>query len=317
MQTIAYRLTLLCAAFVVLFTSCEEDEFTKYEGQYVAFQSAAAALEESQTVATADGEAVITSNIYRVEIVRSSPDISEPLTVNIAVTSQYLDETPFSLPGEDASDQFVIGTDVASVTIPAGEYTAEFLVTTVNDVTPSGNKEVVMTITGVSDDSYNIGFGESNIRKSFTLDLIDDDCPIDLETDFAGEWEVKSFCAAPGSFNDGFCVNSQVGKRVTLAVDPSDVLGTTALLTGGIHAEPFPLKFVTCPQQVIFNGDYALTYNQNGSTAYIFPPDEPEIYGTGSYNPETGRISVVVTYGNAASGGVFDEFVIEYEKVQE
>lgn len=308
-----YSLWLL-ALSVLLITSCaEDDEFTKFTQKYVAFTATSAQLEESQSVVSADGEATQVGRLYTVELVRNSNGANEPLTVTLNITSQYLDETPFSLPGEDASDAFeVIGG--TSVTFEPGEYTKSITLQTINDVTPSGNKEVVIAIASVSDDSYNIGLGESNRRTELTVTLIDDDCPIDIPNNLAGKWTVTSFCAAPGSFNEGFCRGDQVGQEVELIADDSDPLGTTAIISGGIHADPMVLKFITCPGQVAINSNYTLAFTQNGAPALIGPTDEPAVYGTGSYSEESGKISVVVSYGNTASGLVFDEFIIEYEK---
>jgi hypothetical protein len=313
-----YSLSLIFALLVLVLSGCADD-FQRFEDKYVAFNSNTAVLNESQTVLTADGGATIANATHRVQVTRSAADVSQPLTVNIAVTSQYLEDSDFGSPGEDASDMFTLSREVSSLTIPAGAYTAEFLVISANDIIPSGDKEIVLEIVGVSDNSYNLGIGESNMRKKMVITLVDDDCPIDIDANLAGTWEVLSICGAPGSTNAGVCIGSQVGKQSTFTKDPSDPIGTTGIMTGGMHKDPFVIKFNTCPQTVGFSGAYELNFNQSGSAAFIRPlaATDPARFGTtGSYSESTKRISVFFRYSNAG-GSNFDVFIVTYQKVEE
>lgn len=289
----------------------EQDGFTKFEQSYVAFSSDAANIQESQTVIAADGQPITAGSTYTVELIRSSTDLSSPLTVTVAVNGVFTDSTGFALPGDDASSTFTITEDVTAVTIPAGKVSAQFQVAAKNDLEPSGNKQITLSIQSVSDPSYQIGLGAGENRRRAQLDLtvVDDDCPIDLAA-FEGEWEVTNFVGAPGAYNEGYQVQAAIGTTVTLTPDPSDPLGTTAFLTGGVHGDQnVVIKFITCQKSVFMEGRYTVA----GTSFEIKPTNEPETYGTGSYNEDSQKISLVVDLTNANNAN-YQEFVIEYQK---
>lgn len=294
--------------------SCEDvrDDFDKFEQNYVAFSAEAANIQESQTVMSADNQPVSANSTYEVTVIRSSTDLSAPLTVGLSVNGVFAESSDFALEGDDASETFSLTEEISSLTIPAGKVSAKFLVITRDDSAPSGDKVLSFNITSVSDPSYQIGIGESKMKSSLSLTIVDDDCPIDLAA-FEGEWEIVSFCGAPGARNEGFCRTNFAGVTVNLTADPSDPLGTTAIISGGIHTDDVVLKFVTCPKTVFIDAVYTLDFIQNGSTATIQPNGQPEVYGTGSYNEDSQRISIVFDYGNTG-GSNFGAFVVEYKK---
>lgn len=316
MKKIYNKYTFIMALFLSLgIMACEDEQdgFPKLDQSYVAFSSDAANISESQTVVAADGQPITAGSTYTVELIRSSTDLSSPLTITIVVNGVFVDSTDFSLPGDDASSTFNISEDVAAVTIPAGKVSAQFLIAAKNDLEPSGNKQIALSIQSVSDPSYQIGIGagENKRNKQLNLTVVDDDCPIDLIS-FEGDYEVTNFVGAPGASYDGLVLDylGLVGSTVTLAADPSDPLGTTAILSGGLHAEKdLVLKFNTCENAVYIDSRYPL---EPGGFE-IQPTNEPGKYGTGAYNEDSKKISLVVGLTNPNNTD-YDEFIIEYQK---
>jgi hypothetical protein len=316
-----FKIISLAIVAILLVASCAQTDFEKFTQKYVAFEGGSTSMGESIAISLADGSSQLANNSLEVTLFRSTTDFTEPLTVNVTATYTFLDDTDFTTAGEDASADFSVNVDLSAVTIPAGAVSTSFVLTAINDLAAKGTKEVVFTITGTSSD-FDLGQQESQIGRTLTVIVNDDDCPINLEADWEGTYEVTEFCAAPGSFNEGFCATGAAARAavialpITLTADPSDPLGQTAILSGGMHeTEPISISFITCPQQVVINGTYALDFEQNSAPAAIGPTDEPAVYGTGTYNPDNGTINLVVSYGNTASGLVFDEFIISYSKV--
>ena len=314
MKSILYK--IIPIVVLAAFFSCEETEFPVYDENYVAFSGTAGSVNESFTIVNADGSAVTGNNSFTVEVVRGGGSIDGSLTVGITATAAYTKDSDFASAGDDASGTISFNKDLSAIAFASGQVTSSFTVTTTEDLAAAGDISVSFEITSVSDNSYSIGQQESKIRSTYSLTVIDDDCPIDLANVWAGEYEVLSVCAAPGSFNDGFCENTSKWAglgNVTLTPDASDPLGLTAILSGGIHADDVTLFFQTCPMTVFIDAAYNLNITQ-GSQARILPPDEPETYGTGSYNEEALKFNIVVSYSNQG-GSNFDEFILEYEKV--
>lgn len=290
MKKLIYNSLALFMACAFLIACDEENGRVEYEGPfYVELNSTSASTSESS------------SGFVRIKANNVGPTLDTDIAVSYSFEgSTAVEGEDFEIVGDGTEGQIVI---------PAGKNTGEIVLQMIPNLAVDGDKVYNVTLTGNSA-GLNVGSGE--IGLSYALTIIDDDCPIDLAGDFAGEWEVTSFCAAPGSFNDGFCVSSQEGAIVTLAADASDPLGFTAILSGGIHADDMILDFQTCPGTVSISSSYTLAFNQNSAPATIGPTDEPEIYGTGTYTES--KITVVGTYGNV-DGANFDEFIIEYGKL--
>lgn len=260
-----------------------------------------------------DGEVLASSNVINVTFERSGADASQAVTVGFSATAIFASTSDFQNEGDDAMATLTFSNE-NTIVIPAGAYTETLTIAVADDLLSAGDRSVTIEITSVPD-NYQIGFPSAvDPRSQLVVTIQDDDCPIDLVGDYEGDWEVVSFCAAPGSFNDGFCVSSIVGDVVTLTADTSDPTGTTAILSGGPHAEDFVVLFQTCPQTVRIDATYLLTFNQNDFQATLGPADEPDVYGTGTYNPDNFVIRVVGVYGNVNGAG-FDEFIMEYKKL--
>lgn len=315
MKIFSNKNLVFALVLLLTFSACKEEDFTTYEQRYVAFDAASASLVESSAVLSADGVATAGNNEVILTILRSTTDFSSPLTVGVTATATFNEDSDFFSAGDDASAKIVPTVDLSSITIPAGAVSTSFSVGLVEDLQPAGDVSVVFAITSVSDNSFDIG-QQGGIRGSFSLTIVDDDCPIDIPGLWAGEYEVLSVCAAPGAFNDGFCENTAKWAglgNVTLTADASDPLGQSAILSGGLHADDVPISFQTCPMTVSFEGGYNLNIVQ-GSQARILPTDEPDVYGTGSFNEGSLSFNLVVSYTNQG-GSNFDEFIIEYKKV--
>ena len=325
MKNIKY-ISSIVLIFTFVLMSCEETElYPKYgdeSGQSsVAFVNSTADLSESRTTSYADGTSVTGGAVTTITLVRRSADISAPLTVGITFSATYTSDNDFVSEGEDASDALKVG-DLDGVTFAANESTTSFVVTTVDDVLPAGDVDVVFQIASVSDNKYQIGEQTGNSRDSIILTLVDDDCPIDVPGTWEGTYEVTDFPAAPGSFNEGFSVDPAVGLQVEVELDPSDPLGASVILkpseNNSLLVDEIPMSFVVCPETVLIGeGTYVMTFAQNGAPAALGRTDEPSVYGNGSFNPDGSSFTIVVSYGNTASGLVFDEFLLTLKRVDE
>jgi hypothetical protein len=309
---------LLVLLFSVALFSCEEDEYPKFDKKYVAFTSSVVSISEGAVSLDVDGSsASLINNTGTVTLIRSTTDYSQPLTVNLSVNSVYSDTSAFANGGDDATNEISFSKDVSTITFAAGEATSSFDITSTEDLESAGNIVVTIAITSVSDNSYSIGEASSAISAtSVVFTVVEDDCPIDLPTDWAGTYTVTAFDAAPGSFNEGFSVSSAVSLEAELVPD-GDPLGIKATLKaapGGFLADDMPITFNTCPETISFSGDYTLGFSQNSAPALMGPSDEPLVYGSSIFDPANKKITFVVGYGNTASGLVFDEFIVVLEK---
>jgi len=310
-----------------LFSSCEEAElypkFGEEDGQSsVSFVNASSNVNESRTISYADGTSVSGGANTEIQLVRRSSDISSELSVAVSFTATYVSDNDFVTAGEDASDAFKIVDDLSSIVFNANEATAAFTITTVDDVLPAGDVQIVFEITSVSDNKYQIGEQSGNSRSTTVLTLIDDDCPIDVPGTWEGVYEVREFPAAPGSFNEGFTVGAAAGLTVLVELDESDPLGASVILkpteSNSLLVDEMPMTFEVCPQTILIGPDaYTLAFNQNGAPASIGRTDEPATYGNGTFNPDGSTFTIVVSYGNTASGLVFDEFLLTLDRVEE
>jgi hypothetical protein len=89
------------------------------------------------------------------------------------------------------------------------------------------------------------------------LDIIDDDCFIDIDADWSGSYTVEEVFSAGG--NAGLTLASAFGETyaISLARDTSDPSGTSAIITNvpgnnTYFTEGEKLIFLTCDGQVAF-----------------------------------------------------------------
>lgn len=273
MRKIHNKYTFIMALFLSLgILACEDEQagFTKFDQSYVAFSDDAASISESQAVTTADGQSVTGGSTYTVELIRSSADLSNPVTVGISVTTVFTDSTDFTLPGDDASDQFIIE-DVSSVTIPAGEVSTSFLVVTKNDKSASGNKQVTLNIQDVSDPSYQVGIGagENRRRGELNLVVVDDDCPVNT-ADFEGAYSVTYTRTRDGrSFT----------ADAVIKADPTDDKRLIIEDYWGQSGSSIYVVLDPCPETV------AVPKQDFAADLYGYGQSEVRQVGLGSYSP--------------------------------
>ncbi|WP_436517509.1 hypothetical protein [Ekhidna sp. To15] len=250
-----FFLTILTASIIF---SCTETEFASVGDQkFVAFSSTSLSVGESSSSSDLNGASTIGSNSVDIIVLRSTSDLSQALTVSINASAEYLEQSDFADLGEDASSEFSVSKDLGSLVIPAGEASARFSVITVDDVFPKGNKSLTLTITDVSDNSYNIG--NANLAKSAvaSVTLVDDDCPITI-ADWYGTYKVEEAFTTVNDPN-GLGFFFAESYQLTFSENPSDVTLTSVIVTNSPgFDEYFPdgtiLKFETCPGSVTFNG---------------------------------------------------------------
>jgi hypothetical protein len=326
MKNIKYILGFLTLASFLI-TSCDESElypkFGVEPGQAsVSFVDGTANFAESASVNAADGSSSnLVDNTYEVRLVRVGADISASLSVAITATVVYAADTDFGDAGADASSRVSINDNLQEIVFPANSSQATFIVQSSENLETQGDILINFTIASVSSANYQIGVGSGAARSTSVLTVIDDDCPIDIPGTWVGIYEVSGFVGAPGAFNEGFAPGAAPGLQVELVLDESDPLGVSATLkataSNALLTGDMPLTFVTCPETVIIGeGLFALAFNQNGAPAAIGRTDEPSVYGNGTYSPDGSSFSIVVGYGNTASGLVFDEFLITFDRVE-
>lgn len=297
LYSIIMSLTILMMAL-----SCDDSEFETTEdnlGRYITFTNTSASFSENSATTTADGIASTAANTYTVEIIRSASDLSQALSVNINVSVVYATTTDFANAGEDASETVSFSQDISSLTIPAGEVSSTFYITSFNDDFSAGDKTITLTITNAADYTIgNQGFGGSTV-----ITIVDDDCPIDLAS-FEGEYTME-IIGSPESPNDGFDLCASASRDcsgvVTLTADTSDPLGQTAILTHPSFGGEYKIQFVTCPKETLVVQPMASIFGdadwnmQQGSLP-------------GSYNDASKDISIVGVLGS------FGNFTITLKK---
>ncbi len=146
-----FSLLLVCAAF----WSCEEDKVTYSGSDFVMFQDAATS---AISVAENDGTILL-------PVLLTNP-MSEDVTVSFTVT----DGTA------------VLGTDFSivgggnSVTIPAGQTSANIAISLVDDDDFNELRTFTIALTGASVSSLSVGIADLG-SKSKTVSIANDDCP--------------------------------------------------------------------------------------------------------------------------------------------
>ena len=312
MKNILKILSLAFLATLVL--SCEETEFDKtsdYEriGNYVAFEVESAAIDENSVSPTADGETKFGSNTYQVSLFRSTTDLSAPLTVSIDLENSFLSDSDFANAGDDASTNFGVSTDVSTVEIPAGEEEISFYVTTVNNTIATGDISIVMTITGTSDASYRLGRDISEVGKTISLTIVDDDCP------FNADKLTGTFTATQIDLDGNGNSTAEGTYEVTITQDAGNPLllyveGLVSGLYGTVDDGLVPLNLVTCKKGAVYpagspmgiynpTGDFITLERRDGFFAGEAGPafeqnglEFPEESSWVSYDDETGKITI-------------------------
>ncbi len=320
---------LFLSLATVFFTACDNDDeivnFLQTENYvYLSDANPGTVGEGAVRTPAADGSAVVTNNRASLRVERTGASTDAPLDVTITVTSAYTTTTDFKDEGDDASSTFSVDFE-GTVTIPAGRSFATFSMSINDDVISEGNKAVTFAITGVSDNSYTVGFpGEDVTNTAHTIVIEDDDCPIDIVNDWEGVYEVTEFIGAPGTNNAGFTATPAITRRVRLVLDESNPAATSAFMVPLLASDEgtsllvadtqVPLAFNTCPQTLTIGpAFYVMTFNQNSNPARFSRPGAT--FSPGTFNEDASSFALTVRYGNT-TGANFAEFNVTFARVQ-
>ena len=213
----------------LLATSCDDIETEAvFSDSFVIFDEASITILENDAAAR------------NIAITMAGPLLSSDLTIDYNVDVVSGSENDFMLSG------------TGTVTIPAGEVTTSLSLTPVDNLFSDGDKEIVLTITSVSE-SIPIGLpGPANNNASVAITIGDDDCPVDLAS-FEGTYSMTVLGAVGAAF-EGFdlCAadTRDCSGNVTFSVDDSDPVGVSATLEHASFGSSYGIKFITCSKQV-------------------------------------------------------------------
>ena len=227
-----------------LLASCEEDLVVYDAGEgFIQFSSTTGSVTE----AAPDGPDVTTI------IVGADQNVSG-VTVNFTVTA-------------DDPSRFIIEPSNGSIDIPAGEFSADIVITPIDNVTVDGDMDIVLELTTGSSLPVGIagqGF-ESNVR---TVTLIDDDCPVDLNN-LTGTFDVAEVFTS--GVNEGLTLAGAFGEsyQIEIVPQPGDATGTKVVLTNSagfntylpdgtvVSFQPCPGTIVVEPAPISLRGGWA------------------------------------------------------------
>ena len=218
---------------LLLFTSCEDPVKPNLglEEQWLQFG------QDEYTIAENSPEPLVVTVFYAAD---TNPN---DITVEYTVTSEN-------------SDRYDLTPTTGTVTIPAGEFSADILIDPVDNFTADGDGELVLELSSHPDFPIGLVGGETSGRVA-TVTIIDDDCPVDIES-FVGTYSVaEQFTAgvnAPNGLSDFFGESYQV--EVSLL--PGDETGTQLVLTNSAGFDPYVVNGTvitlrTCTETFTFN----------------------------------------------------------------
>ncbi|WP_425392595.1 hypothetical protein [Ekhidna sp.] len=272
------------------FTSCKEDELVG--------ASSLANVVYLQDTTTTIGENGSSTSIV---VFRTTSDFSQSLTVDLEVSATYASTTPLFDAGDAAPGTYTLSK--TSVSFDANVSSDTIVITSVDDLASSGDKNVSITLTNPSVSSYSVGTASNaGFYASVTAVIQDDDCPIDLAGDWAGDYDISEEFTAGGNAGLSFGFTGPI----SLAADASDAAGITALLGTSFFLDDTPVTFNTCPQTLSFDENpLLLGFTVNGEQAAydIFEAT----FTSGN------QITIVGNMGNVA-GSNFGEYTVVLTK---
>lgn len=175
MKKIQYLLSFMLLGFL---TACEETAPILFRDAVVIFEG-----EEVFTIAESKDGANLEPNKTTITVSRANADVSQALTLN------YTASAVFQETGANAAGTFSVSGTAGQIVIPANSYSTSFDVSSVNNLTADGAKEITITLSGASS-NINLGYpGEASIKKSVKVIIEDDDCALDL-SEFVGEYKI-------------------------------------------------------------------------------------------------------------------------------
>jgi hypothetical protein len=168
-------------AFVAV--SCDTEEPDTYSGDFfINFETTSLSVDEDE-------------GTIEVPIVLGAPASSEAVTINYTVT-----------PNDNAVGLYSIENE-GTLTIPANANRASISISVEDNGIFDGEKQLSFTITQVTG-NYTIGFpGPDKLNSSFTLEIVDNDCPFGDISEWAGNYDVTmkldfGFIFAAGTYTE-------------------------------------------------------------------------------------------------------------------
>ncbi len=224
----------------ILLTGCgdaEEVIFETPEG-FLQMVSSSGSVQENST-----SEIIST-------VVFGGPTTTSDITVNYTVTSS------------DPS-RYTVSPASGTLTIPAGEFTADIAIQPIDNFDEDGNAPVTITLLPSSSRPVGVG-GEGNVSVSKVVTIIDNDCPIDIDS-FVGTYTVAEVFS-DGGVNAGLSLAGAFGRsfQMEIGLAPGDLSGTKVVLTNSAGFDTFindgtVVSFITCEGTIEFDaGDPAL-----------------------------------------------------------
>lgn len=227
------KIIFILVASLGLLTSCEEDLLVfDTETGFVQLSSATGEIEEAAP------SPIVTS------VFLGSGENTSGVTVNFSVTAS------------DTS-RFTVEPSNGTLEIPAGQFSADIVITPVDNVLVDGNMDI--TITLESSTSVPIGVGAEGMEfTSRTITLVDDDCPVDINA-FIGTFSVAEVFTS--GTNEGLTLAGAFGEsyQLEMVAQPGDASGTKLVITNSEGFNQYlpdgtVMTLQACPGTVSFGG---------------------------------------------------------------
>lgn len=157
-------------------------------------------------------------------------------------------EVNYTVTSDDPS-RYNISSTSGSITIPAGEFTAEIEIMPIDNILVDGDIDITIELL---DSDLPIGINGKGInRVSSTLTLVDNDCPIDSNS-LVGTFSVQEVFTS--GTNEGLSLATAFGEiyQVEITQAPNDPSGTSFILNNSIGFNQFfvpgtVMTVSTCP----------------------------------------------------------------------
>lgn len=236
MKNIIKKFGIFFASVALVFTSCEENEVPviDYGEGFLQLSATTGTLSEDSE------EPMITTVLL-------GNDGTNPngVIVNFTVTSS-----------DDA--RFTVTPSNGTIEIPAGEFSADIVIESTDNVVADGDVDIVIELAESSDLPIGIA-GEGVVATSRVITLVDDDCPVDSDA-FAGTFMVEEVFTS--GTNEGLSLASAFGEQYQLELtpQPGDASGTRFVINNSAGFDTFiadgtVLTLLTCSGTVSFGSE--------------------------------------------------------------
>lgn len=146
-----------------------------------------------------------------------------------------------------------------SVTIPAGDTSAGFTLTPVDNFDVDGGIDITVDIVSSQGVPFGIA-GEEFARVSRVISIADNDCPITI-TDWVGTYSVSENFTAGVNSPNGLSDFFGEAYQIELSLDPNDISGTKVIINNspGFNeyiADGTVMSFLTCTGEIVFDAGF-------------------------------------------------------------